>query len=341
MAITKATDKIVGDSNGNLNLSGIVTASSFIGSGSGLTGVASTDNIKTSTTANFTGGIQVGGATTLTGALTGTTGTFSSNVSITGNLGVGGILTYEDVTNIDSVGIVTARSGMKIGPTAGVAGTFFADGSYVTAGVITATTFHGSGANLTGIDATAIQTGNTVVQTNASRIDSKVSNVGILTVTSAGINVTGVVTATSFVGSGANLTGIQGIPSGVIMMWSGTIASIPSGFVLCNGSNSTPDLRDRFIVGAKQDDGGTAMSNITGSLASTGGNTSFTTSQEGSHQNTGTEDNSAQIQDASSSYNGIINKNSRDRHQHGIDWRHTHTVTAIPSFYALAYIMKS
>ena len=65
MAITKATDKIVGDSNGNLNLSGIVTASSFIGSGSGLTGVASTDNIKTSTTANFTGGIQVGGATTL------------------------------------------------------------------------------------------------------------------------------------------------------------------------------------------------------------------------------------------------------------------------------------
>ena len=125
------------------------------------------------------------------------------------------------------------------------------------------------------------------------------------------------------------------------MMWSGTIASIPSGFVLCDGSNSTPDLRDKFIVGAKQDDSGTAMSNITGSLASTGGNTSFTTSQEGSHMYTGTEDNPNQVQDASSSYNGIQNKNSRDRHQHGIDWRHTHTVTAIPSFYALAYIMKT
>jgi hypothetical protein len=39
-------------------------------------------------------------------------------------------------------------------------------------------------------------------------------------------------------------------PSGGIIMWSGSIASIPSGWVLCNGSNSTPDLRNRFIVGA-------------------------------------------------------------------------------------------
>ena len=332
MAITKATDKIVGDSNGNLNLSGIITASSFIGSGSGLTGVASTDNIKTSTTANFSDGIQVGGATTLTGALTGTTGTFSSNVSITGNLGIGGVLTYEDVTNIDSVGIVTARSGMKIGPTAGVAGTFFADGSYVTAGVITATTFHGSGANLTGIDATAIQTGNTVVQTNASRIDSKVSNVGILTVTSAGINVTGVVTATSFVGSGANLTGIQGIPSGVIMMWSGASDAIPTGFVLCNGSNSTPDLRNRFVVGATD----------TYAVGATGGATSTNAVLGSVVANTGTEDNPNQIQDASSSYNGIQNKSSRDRHLHGVDLNHTHSnIPTVPPYYALCYIMKS
>jgi len=41
-----------------------------------------------------------------------------------------------------------------------------------------------------------------------------------------------------------------GMPSGVILMWSGSIASIPSGWALCDGSNGTPDLRDRFLVGA-------------------------------------------------------------------------------------------
>jgi len=40
------------------------------------------------------------------------------------------------------------------------------------------------------------------------------------------------------------------LPSGVIVMWSGSIASIPGGWLLCNGSSGTPDLRDRFIVGA-------------------------------------------------------------------------------------------
>jgi hypothetical protein len=39
-------------------------------------------------------------------------------------------------------------------------------------------------------------------------------------------------------------------PAGVIVLWSGSIGSIPAGWVLCNGSNGTPDLRDRFVVGA-------------------------------------------------------------------------------------------
>lgn len=40
------------------------------------------------------------------------------------------------------------------------------------------------------------------------------------------------------------------VPAGVIVMWSGSIASIPSGWYLCNGSNSTPDLRSKFVVAA-------------------------------------------------------------------------------------------
>jgi hypothetical protein len=40
------------------------------------------------------------------------------------------------------------------------------------------------------------------------------------------------------------------IPAGGILLWSGSIGSIPAGYVLCNGTNGTPDLRDRFVVGA-------------------------------------------------------------------------------------------
>ncbi len=59
--------------------------------------------------------------------------------------------------------------------------------------------------------------------------------------------------------------------SGMIMMWSGTIATIPSGWVLCNGSNSTPDLRNRFIIGAHSDSAGVAYTTVTGSNTQTGG----------------------------------------------------------------------
>jgi hypothetical protein len=59
--------------------------------------------------------------------------------------------------------------------------------------------------------------------------------------------------------------------AGMIMMWSGTIATIPSGWLLCNGSNSTPDLRNKFIIGAFSDDSGTAKTTITGTSTQTGG----------------------------------------------------------------------
>ena len=42
----------------------------------------------------------------------------------------------------------------------------------------------------------------------------------------------------------------NGVPSGAIMMWSGTVATIPTGWLLCDGQNDTPDLRNKFIIGA-------------------------------------------------------------------------------------------
>ena len=62
---------------------------------------------------------------------------------------------------------------------------------------------------------------------------------------SSGTNTTQIAT-TAFVTTAVSST----IPSGGIIIWSGSSASIPTGWVLCNGSNSTPDLRDRFVVGA-------------------------------------------------------------------------------------------
>ena len=76
----------------------------------------------------------------------------AASVDVTNNLSVGGVLTYEDVTNVDSVGLITARKGI------------------ISSGVVTATAFHGSGASLTGIDATALKdpAGNVKVQAQAS-----------------------------------------------------------------------------------------------------------------------------------------------------------------------------
>jgi hypothetical protein len=61
------------------------------------------------------------------------------------------------------------------------------------------------------------------------------------------------------------------VPSGFIGMWSGTIATIPSGWYLCNGSNSTPDLRNRFIIGADADVTSIAKTSVTGTGTQTGG----------------------------------------------------------------------
>ena len=77
------------------------------------------------TATDFSG--QAGAAADFPNGLTGTTATFS------GNLGVGGVLTYEDVTNVDSLGVGTFRDGIRC------------------TGICTATAFHGDGSALTGI----------------------------------------------------------------------------------------------------------------------------------------------------------------------------------------------
>ena len=84
------------------------------------------------------GSLVVSNDATVSGAAT-----VSGNLSVTGNVSVGGTLTYEDVTNIDSVGVTTARQGIVV-----------VGGGITAVGVVTATSFVGDGTNLTGVAST-------------------------------------------------------------------------------------------------------------------------------------------------------------------------------------------
>ena len=154
-----------------LNVVGVVSATSFSGDGSSLTGVASTENIITGTAATFNNVVKVGTAITLdatsgiitavngfvgnvTGNATGLSGT--PDITVRNVTGVAatftGVLTYDDVTNVDSLGIVTARSGVEFGAS-GVGGTITAAGAAEFAGIVTASEFHGDASNLTNLPA--------------------------------------------------------------------------------------------------------------------------------------------------------------------------------------------
>ena len=93
---------------------------------------------------------------TVTGIVTSTVldNNITGDLTVSGNLGVGGTVTYEDVTNVDSIGVGTFRDGLRV------------------TGICTATAFHGNGSALTGIDATALKdgSGNVIVQASASAV---------------------------------------------------------------------------------------------------------------------------------------------------------------------------
>lgn len=146
------------------------------------------------------------------------------------------------------------------------------------------------------------------------------------------------------------------VPSGIICMWSGTIATIPSGWNLCDGNNSTPDLRDRFIVGAKQDDSGVAKTNVTGSLTQSGdgsipshthGSSGLSTNSTGAHSHkSGVSSGSpgTTAPGAGATLSSAIYTSTDGNHSHtisgSIDSYGTGS-TNIAVYYALAFIMKS
>jgi hypothetical protein len=158
------------------------------------------------------------------------------------------------------------------------------------------------------------------------------------------------------VSNGTAWTSGTGIPSGVILLWSGSIASIPSGFALCDGTSGTPDLRNRFLVGA----GSTYAVNNTGGSANaivvshthTIGTTSLTGGVNSISQSFNSGGSATGVftkQTGSPTGDTPISADTNDCGSFTIDASHTHTLTTegssgtnanLPPYFALAYIMK-
>ena len=344
-----------------------------------------------------------------------------NNGSFGGNLTVSGVLTYEDVTNVDSVGLITARNGVVVG--SGI--TLSKDGDVFFTGIAT-----GNGSGLTALNASNLasgtvptarlgsgtassstflrgdstfQTDNTDLVSDTSpqlggALDTNDKSIAFgdsnndatasgtlnrlkfgagtdmvlyhngtdnfiknpngnfkiftssdkqsliakpdgevelyhndnkkLETTSSGVTVTGTLAATAVTGDGSALTGVVAIPSGGIILWSGAANAIPSGFVLCDGNNGTPNLSGRFVVGYSASDSDFDVGDTGGAKTD-----SISISVSGT---TGTPSSTAKAQ-----FTNNINLFGTSTHTHSFSGSGSATVDTLPPYYALCYIMKT
>ena len=217
-AVTQAADfTVTGNqtNDGTLSVTGgttlsnlIVTGITTLSAGSSVSfattafdlGAGTNLNIGIVTVTSLNGGEVNGSDANFTGILTAASASFSGNVS------VGGTLTYEDVTNIDSVGVITAREGIKV--TTG--GIDIAAGGIEVGGI---STFQGSTntfANEVTITAGGLEiNGGGLDVAGITTLSSTLSvAAGGISVVSGGSSIIGVVTATSFEGDGSTLTNL-------------------------------------------------------------------------------------------------------------------------------------
>lgn len=155
-------------------------------------------------------------------------------------------------------------------------------------------------------------------------------------------------------GSGATPTWSDGFVSGMIMLWSGSTGTIPSGWVICDGTNSTPDLRDRFVVGA----GSTYSVDATGGSANatlvSHTHTATSSVTDPSHAHLSAQGTEFPIYAVSGTATGPNGARTGDPHGKteavttGITVSTTNSTEGssatnanLPPYYALAYIMKT
>ena len=212
---------------GGMNVTGVITATSFSGNGAALTGIDATSikdpagNVKIQ--AQASGAIYTGihtfgtlTATTLNPTTVNATSLNAASGSFTGNVSIGGTLTYEDVVNVDSVGLVTAREGIfipdskeiKLGNTAGSP-----DMKIHHDGANSRIAETGTGHLILTSDGAGILLQSSSGQNLAKFFTGDASELYFnynkkLETSNTGITVTGTVAATSYTGDGSQLTNV-------------------------------------------------------------------------------------------------------------------------------------
>jgi len=238
--------------------------------------------------------------------------------------------------NVNTTGIITAHLGSF--DNLYVSGISTLGTVEVSSGIITSTTgivtYYGDGSNLTGLTGAGASTYGDANTTPVITVDSNGRITGISTVATAG--------------SGSGGGGGSQDPVGTIVAWSGSVASIPSDYQLCDGSAAStsalqaitganvPDLRDRFIVGASDISGTGTYPGV--GVGSTGGEASvaLTISQIPAH--THGYDRATQRNVADGGVNGayVTSLTSATTDPTGSGQAHEN----LPPYYALCYIIK-
>ena len=191
----------------------------FVSASSGNNPVRVNSNIKYNPSTNTLSAINIAGSST------------AVNLNVTGNLTIGGQLKDGD-GNFGTAGQVLRSDGTNT--------------EWVNTGSLAA----GAAAEV-GVSAATANANHFITM-----VDTASGNENIRVDTDLTYNPsTNTLNVPNISGNGSGLSGIEAFVTGMIILWSGAADAIPTGFVLCNGSNSTPDLRGRFVVGYSNTDG--------------------------------------------------------------------------------------
>ena len=328
----------------NINNVGVITATSFSGNGSLLTGL-------TGASAATYGGASVSPQITVDA---GGRITNISNVSISGGGGGGGssIILKDSQNLVGAAGTIDFGTGLSVSAISAGVGTVGINTTNINAETLNVTGISTLGNVLVGGATTDVVitgdlrvTGVATFGSSSTTIDGGANTIRVGTALTLGhtqglqfhtqnihsegfevknINATGIVTAVSYSGIttsmisdyGGGISSGDSFPTGGIILWSGAANAIPTGWVLCDGQNSTPDLRNRFVVGAGDSyavdaTGGSADATL---VSHTHGSGNLGTGNAGSHSHSGNTNNTGDH-----SHSGNTNNTGSHQHRWGTD----------------------